>query len=190
VRAVPAIPSPIIRARIGVRCRLPAGPPDWFADSAWAYRLLFRLRPETAGSSRGTDRTSSLCPPSKEDRRYGLVVPFPLLSTICRQTAVKVPYPSASLSLGRADFHHSQRTPSQAHRCAPPELLPGAAYDRAGVSPRTTTRCRSWGQRSARPGLSGILGMPPDWRKAELETCKSPGRIAANRSPRRPRREG
>ena len=58
------------------------------------YRLLFRLRHDMAGSSCNTDRTSSLCPPSKEDRRYGLVVPFPLLSTICRHTAVKVPYPS------------------------------------------------------------------------------------------------
>lgn len=94
---------------------LPIGSPLWLG----ACRLLLRLRHDIAGSSCGTDRTSSLCPPSKENRRYGLVVPFPLLSTACRHTAVKVPYPSASLSLGSADFHHSQRAPSQAHYDAP-----------------------------------------------------------------------
>ena len=50
-----------------------------------------------------------------EGRRYGLVVPFPLLSTICHHIAVKVPYPSALQTSGEWTFttlntHHFRRT--------------------------------------------------------------------------------
>jgi hypothetical protein len=128
------------RSRFGAASQrgLPIGSPF----QLWAYRLLNRLRHDIAGSSCAQTVSSSLCPPSKEELCYGLVVPFPLLSTICRHTAVKVLYPSAISQTSEErtctalNAHHLRRTmPSlsglcwERNRCSNREAVPLALSD-------------------------------------------------------------
>ena len=97
--------------------RFSLGPIDYFPDFAMIWQARPVHRPYRVHFVLLS--TEELC--------CGLVVPFPLLSTICRHTAVKVLYPAAvSQTAGERTFtslntHHFRRTMSRRWRSAPEE---------------------------------------------------------------------
>ena len=119
VFGLPAIPSPTIcGVSEGGGGFLQAAPrmPEGFA-------LCDRLRTALAGSPISTDRIEFTLFIFIDERRYGLAVLVPLLSTPCFHDAVTVQYRTI-LHRAEADLHRFIQTPSQAHErghsCPPP----------------------------------------------------------------------
>src|SRR5262245_19405541 len=78
------------RFEVASQRNLPIGSPLWL----WAYHLLPDLALTSQARSGHRPNRVHFVPQFKEELCYGLVVPFPLLSTMCCHTAVKVPYPA------------------------------------------------------------------------------------------------
>ena len=110
VLSLPTVPSPTI-------CGVAAGG-GGFLHSALrmpeGFTLRDRLRTALAGSPISTDRIEFTLFIFIDERRYGLVVLVPLLSTPCFHDAVTVQYRTI-LHRADADLHRFIQTPSQAH---------------------------------------------------------------------------
>jgi hypothetical protein len=106
----PAIPSPTICGVLAGRGGfLHAAPP-----LPEGFTLHDRLRLSYAGSPTDADRIEFTLPAIAGGRCYGLAVLVPLLSTPCCHDAVTVRYLTI-LHRMEVNFHHFNRTPSQAH---------------------------------------------------------------------------
>ena len=110
VSGLPTIPSPTI-------CGVSEGC-GGFLQSALrmpeGFALRDRLRTALAGSPISTDRIEFTLFVFTDERRYGLAVLVPLLSTPCFHDAVTVQYRTI-LHRTEADLHRFDQTPSQAH---------------------------------------------------------------------------
>jgi len=106
----PTVPSPticgVLTGRGGL---LHAAPP-----MPEGLALRDRLRLSYAGSPTAADRIEFTLAAFAGGRCYGLAVLIPLLSTPCCHDAVTVQYLTI-LHRMEANFHHFNRTPSQAH---------------------------------------------------------------------------
>ena len=110
VPGLPAIPSPTIcgvseagGGFLHSALRMPEG-----------FTLRDRLRTALAGSPISTDRIEFTVFVYTDERRYGLAVLVPLLSTPCFHDAVTVRYRTI-LHRTKADFHRFDQAPSRAH---------------------------------------------------------------------------
>src|SRR5208282_2332896 len=117
----PTIPSPTLCAVLAGRGGfLQAAPP-----MPEGLTLHDRLRLSYAGSPTDADRIEFTLPALAGGRCYGLAVLVPLLSTPCCHDAVTVRY-LTTLHRMEANFHHFNRTPSQAHvgrRCPAAQIF-------------------------------------------------------------------
>ena len=110
VSGLPTIPSPTISGVseggggfLQAALRMPEG-----------FALRDRLRTALAGSPISTDRIEFTLFVYTDERRYGLAVLVPLLSTPCFHDAVTVQYRTI-LHRTETDLHRFDHTPSQAH---------------------------------------------------------------------------
>ena len=159
VFGLPAIPSPTIcgvseggGGFLQAAPRMPEG-----------FTLRDRLRTALAGSPISTDRIEFTLFVYTDERRYGLAVLVPLLSTPCFHDAVTVRYHTILHRTG-ADFHRSNQTPSQAHERGLQSARRGSgvwAGRNKFRAPPSSARV-SDGPVGARTALSGGLDLMPE----------------------------
>jgi len=114
----PTVPSPTICGVLAGRGGfLQAAPP-----LPEGFALHDRLRLSYAGSPTAADRIEFTLPAIAGGRCYGLAVLVPLLSTPRCRDAVTVQYLTI-LHRMEANFHHFNRTPSQAHAGNPIQFV-------------------------------------------------------------------
>jgi len=104
--------------------------------------LRDRLRTALAGSPIRADRIEFTLFASTDERRYGLAVLVPLLSTPCFHDAVMVQYRTI-LHRTEADFHRFDQSPSQAHERGQPareRFLSRSSETRGHGCPRSFRR--------------------------------------------------